>query len=178
MPTLQLLTIASSSGATNLTVLANGTTLLGTSTMVSSFVAGQTLFGMVGNVNNYLEANIQNFSTGANAQSGYTATANNGTATTGFAWMGINNSNFNNPQTYNVGGAGDVNMLGLGNDMYVANGASGKSLYFLTGGTSTSTNTRLAITGTGNVGIGTSNPISLLTLQGSTTASGASRCRS
>jgi hypothetical protein len=124
-----------------------------------------------GSIDNFFEINVQNTSTGVGAQSGFSATMDTGTLTTNFMWMGINNSNFYNPQTYNIGGAGDANILALGNDMYLANGSSGKNLYFVTGGTSTSTNTRMTIDSTGQVGIGTKTPGALLTVNGTASTS-------
>lgn len=45
-----------------------------------------------GNVNNYFEVNVQNLSSGSSASSDFTATANDGTATTHYANFGINSS--------------------------------------------------------------------------------------
>ena len=128
--------------------------------------------GVTGSINDYLQYNIQNFSAAAKAQAGYAATANNGTQTTNFAWMGINNSAFYNPQTYNVGGANDVNFFGAGNDMYLVNNNATKSMFFLTGGSSTSTNNRMTISSGGNVGIGTTTPQALLSVAGNINSSG------
>ncbi len=120
---------------------------------------------MIGNVNDFLESNITNNSTGANAQSGYSATANTGSLTTGFMFMGVNNSNFWNPTAYNVGGALDSTLLSDSNDLYIAQGTAGKKIHILNGGTSTSTNEALTISGL-NVGISSSTPGSLLSLGG------------
>ena len=115
-----------------------------------------TVVNSTGSINDFLQFNVQNTSTGTNAQSGYSATADNGTSTTGFVWMGINNSNFNYPTAYNIGGNNDVSFLGSGQDMYVANANNTKSIIFSTGKSTTPYfNERMRITNAGNVGIGT-----------------------
>ena len=124
-----------------------------------------------GNLNDFFQYNIQNKSTGTNAQSGYAATADNGTQTTGFAWLGINNSGFNFPSPYNIGHAGDVNYLGIGKNMYIANGSAGKNLFFVTGGTADS-NTRMTIDPYGRVGIGTTAPTAYLHIKAGTATAG------
>lgn len=121
-----------------------------------------------GNVNDFLEGNIKNVNTGANAQSCWTSTANSGSLTNGFISMCANNSNFWNPQTYNVGGAGDTSIMGLAaGDFYVGNAQANKNLYLFAGGTGTSTPDyrRVSILGSnGNVGIGTSTPWAKLSI--------------
>lgn len=67
-----------------------------------------TVINATGNINDFLQYNIQNTSRGTQAQSGYSVTADNGSAATGFAWLGINNSAFNFPTAYNIGVANDV----------------------------------------------------------------------
>jgi hypothetical protein len=114
---------------------------------------------LTGSVNDFLEYNVKNNSTGTKAQSGFNAMADNGTDATNFAWMGINNSTFNNPQTYNIGGANDVSFMGAGNDMYVANASTTKSIIFSTGTATTPFFAeKMRITNAGNVGIGTASP--------------------
>lgn len=107
-----------------------------------------------GSINDFLQYNIQNTSTGTQAQSGYSATADNGSATTGFAWIGINNSNFNFPTAYNVGGANDVSYVGSGQDMYIANANNTKSIIFSTGiATTPFFSERMRIRSDGSIGI-------------------------
>ncbi|MEO8235504.1 MAG: hypothetical protein ABI549_08835 [Flavobacterium sp.] len=120
--------------------------------------AGTTIVNSVvnatGSINDFLQFNVQNTSTGTQAQSGYSATANNGTATTGFAWIGINNSAFNFPTAYNIGGANDVSYIGSGQDMYIANANNTKSIIFSTGKATTPFfNERMRIRSDGSVGI-------------------------
>lgn len=123
----------------------------------------------IGSINDFLQYNIQNTSTGVQAQSGYSATADNGTATTGFAWMGINNSTFNFPTAYNIGGANDVSYIGSGQDMYIANANNTKSIIFSTGKATTPFfNERMRITNGGAVGIGTSTPNGALDVNATT----------
>ncbi len=149
---------------------------IGTSTPASKLdvAAGTTTVNTVinatGTINDYLQFNVQNNSTGSQAQSGYSSTADNGSATSGFAWVGINNSNFNYPTTYNIGGANDVSFLGSGQDLYVANANNTKSIIFSTGKSTTPYfNERMRITNAGYVGIGTNNPLSQLHIVGSVT---------
>ena len=134
----------------------------------SASTTNQTVVNATGNINDFLQYNIQNTSTGTNAQSGYSATADNGNNTTGFVWIGINNSQFNYPTLYNIGGANDVSFLGSGQDMYVANANQSKSIIFSTGTSATPYfNERMRITNAGYIGIGTSTPSSLLDVTGS-----------
>jgi hypothetical protein len=132
----------------------------------------QTVINAITSINDFGQFNIQNLSTGTAAQSGYAATADNGTATSGFAWMGINNSTFSNPQTYNIGAANDVSFMGSGQDMYIANANQAKSIIFSTGKSTTPFfNERMRITNAGNVGIGTTAPdtSAILDMSGATT---------
>jgi hypothetical protein len=128
--------------------------------------AVNTVINGTGTINDFLQYNIQNLSTGANAQSGYSATADNGSNTTGFAWIGINNSNFNYPTTYNIGVGNDVSLLGSGQDLYIANANNTKSIIFSTGKSTTPYfNERMRITNAGDVGIGTNAPAYPLDVQ-------------
>lgn len=114
-----------------------------------------SIVNATGSINDFLQYNIQNTNAGTQAQSGYSATADNGTATTGFAWMGINSSTFNFPTAYNIGGANDVSYIGSGNNLYIANASNTNSIIFSTGRATTPFfNERMRITNAGNVGIG------------------------
>ena len=140
----------------------------GTSTNVTGI-------NLTGTVNDFLQYNVQNLDgVGTKAQSGYAATADNGTTTTGFAWMGINNSAFNFPATYNIGAANDVTYIGSGQDMHIANANNNKSIIFSTGKSTTPYfNERMRITSSGNVGIGTNSPTTTFEVSGTTKLGGA-----
>ena len=141
-------------------VTSSGNVGIGTITPTAKLdvAAGVTTVNSVvnatGSINDYLQFNVQNTSTGTRAQSGYSATADNGSATTGFAWIGINNSTFNFPTAYNVGGVNDVSYVGSGQDMYIANANNTKSIIFSTGiATTPFFSERMRIRSDGSVGI-------------------------
>ena len=120
----------------------------GTTTSVNAIVGK-------GTINNYLQLNIQNLSTGTIASSDVVATANNGDETNYFVDMGINGSG----NTSGImGAANDAYLYNLGQNFLIGTGTAAKSLVFLTGGTVQGTNERMRITGTGSVGIATTTP--------------------
>jgi hypothetical protein len=106
-----------------------------------------------GSIDNYLQLNIQNRSAGNNASSDVVATSDNGSETVNFIDMGINSSTYN-AASFNVTAANDAYLYSTGNDLAIGNATSNKALKFFTGGT-LSTNERMRIDGSGNVGIGT-----------------------
>jgi hypothetical protein len=129
-----------------------------------------SIVNATGSIDDFLQYNIKNTSTGTKAQSGFNAMANNGNDLTGFAWLGINNSNFNFPTSYNIGGANDVSFIGSGQDLYVANANNTKSIIFSTGKATTPFfGEQMRILNNGRVGIGTANPGSRLEVNGSAT---------
>ena len=129
---------------------------------------------LTGSINDYFEFNIKNSNAGAGAQSGFNAMADNGSDITKFAWMGINSSTYSNTAAYNIGGANDVSFMGAGNDLYVANNSTTKSIIFSTGTSTTPFfNERMRITNSGNVGIGTATPSTTLEVSGTTRLGGA-----
>lgn len=105
-----------------------------------------------GSINNYLQFNIQNQSAGTNASTDIVATANNGTETSNYVDFGINSSGYTGGY---FGDANDGYIYSLGKDFLIGNGTTGQSLRFLTGGGDKATNTRMIISESGNVGIGT-----------------------
>ena len=107
-----------------------------------------------GSINNYLQLNIQNQSTGGTASSDLVATADNGSETSNYIDVGINGSNYANNF---VGTANDTYLYGAGNNLIIANTTSSKDILFLTNG-GANTNERMRLTSSGLLGIGTSSP--------------------
>jgi hypothetical protein len=135
--------------------------------VANGVTTNNTVINATGSINDYLQYNIQNTSNGSAAQSGYSATADNGSNTTGFAWIGINNSTFNYPTPYNIGGANDVSYVGSGQDMYIANANNSKAIIFSTGiAASPYFAEKMRITAAGNIGINTATPSAQLDVSG------------
>jgi hypothetical protein len=88
---------------------------------------------IVGSGNNYLQLNIQNRGTGNNASADLVITANNGTDSTNFINLGINNSGYNDPAFTN--GTGFDGYLFIdGGDLDIGTRTSGKAIEFHAGG--------------------------------------------
>ncbi len=121
-----------------------------------------------GTINNYLQFNIQNRSTGPSASTDIVATANNGTESVNYIDMGINGSGNNG---HFFGNANDAYLYSMGQNLYMGNGAPGKYLAFITGGIDQATNERMRIDSAGNVGIGTTTPSQKLDVNGNINAS-------
>jgi hypothetical protein len=99
-----------------------------------------------GNINNYLQLNIQNNSNGGSASSDIVATANNGNENTNFVNLGINSDGYTGSGI--IGGANNAYLFTTGNDFIIGNSTDNKSLIFYTttGGISTQ---RMKITNAG-----------------------------
>jgi hypothetical protein len=125
----------------------------------------QTGLSVVGELDDYLEINVQNFSNGNFASSDIVATANNGTDNSVYIDVGINSAGYNNGASNILNGANVAYLYSNANDLKIGNGTPGRNLIFFTnpvGGT-LGTNTangleRMRITSSGTVGIGTNNP--------------------
>jgi hypothetical protein len=93
-----------------------------------------------GNLDNYLQLNIQNTNQGVSASSDIVATANNGNESTNYIDMGINNVNFNGP----VGVGNDAYLYSTGRDLHIGN-ASNFPVQIFAGGFDTDTDRKLLI---------------------------------
>lgn len=115
--------------------------------------------GGEGNINNYLQLNIQNLNGGTSASSDLVATANNGSETTNYVDLGMNSGGYS--ATGITGGADNAYLLSSANDFVIGNTIAGHNLIFFTGGTAT-TNERMRITTNGNIGINNTSPTAFL----------------
>jgi hypothetical protein len=79
-----------------------------------------------GNLNNYLQLNIQNTNQGINASSDVVATANNGNETIHYIDMGINSENYSGF----LGGANDAYLYSTGHNLWIGNYSDGYKVYF------------------------------------------------
>ncbi|RYY21667.1 MAG: hypothetical protein EOO04_17885 [Chitinophagaceae bacterium] len=125
-----------------------------------------------GNIDNYLQINVQNLSNGTTASSDLVATANNGNESINFVDLGINSGGFTNTAYPVLGGMNTAYLYATGNDFVIGNASSGRNLRFFTGGFANA-NERLRIDANGNVGIGNLAPAQKLDVTGNIRFSGA-----
>ncbi len=86
-----------------------------------------------GNLNNYLQLNIQNTNQGISASSDVVATANNGNEFGNYIDMGINSENF---ATNFIGGPNDAYLYSTGSNLHIGNASdNGSHIQFFVGGT-------------------------------------------
>jgi hypothetical protein len=116
-----------------------------------------------GNLNNYLQLNIQNQNSGSSASSDIVATADNGNETTNYVDLGINSSAYSSGSV--TGGVNNAYLYSAANDFIIGNSTAAKNLIFFTGGTAAA-NEAMRINGSGNVGIGATNPAYKLDVNG------------
>jgi len=83
-----------------------------------------------GNLNNYLQLNIQNENNGDNASSDIVATANNGNESTNYIDMGINGASY----TGFLGGPNDAYIYSTGSNFHIGNINPNTHLGFFVGG--------------------------------------------
>jgi hypothetical protein len=115
------------------------------------------------NINGYSQVNIRNVNTGTNASGDLVITADNGTDTTNFIDLGINNTSFNNP-TWTVNGALDGYLYSSNQNFSIGVAFPNRYLSFFAGGT-LAANEKMRVNDTG-VGIGTTAVTTALTVVG------------
>ena len=106
------------------------------------------------NQNGYSQFNLRNANTGYNASGDLVITTDNGTDTTNFIDLGINNTGFNT-STWTVNGSLDGYLYSANTNLSVGVAFTNRYLSFFAGGT-LAANEKMRITDTG-VGIGTTN---------------------
>jgi len=156
--------------------LANvGTIGIGTSSpfkgalTVDSGSASTTNTNHIGNVNNFLEVNIQNRSNGDTASGQFTATANNGDDTHYYTEFGINNTGYNQA-AFSAQNAGDGFLLANDGALVISSASSTNllaGLRFSAGGTASSS-IRMVMTTLGFTGMGTTTPNAMLEIASTT----------
>ena len=93
-----------------------------------------------GNLNNYLQLNIQNTNTGVNASSDVVATANNGDETSNYIDMGINSEGF----TGSIGNENDAYLYSTGKHLHIGT-ATNYPIQFFAGGIDTDANRKFQL---------------------------------
>jgi hypothetical protein len=132
-----------------------------------------------GDINSFLEINVQNSNNGNLASSDIVATANNGTDNSVYVDMGINSQSYANGGGPNalLNGSNTAYMYAHGNDFKIGNGTPNKPLVFFTNpstgtlGTNTAHGVeRIRIAQDGKVGVGdysSADPKSIFEVTGS-----------
>jgi Chaperone of endosialidase len=162
------------SGTEAMRIIESGNVGIGSSTFSSSpekllVDAGNTLSYNVisgrGEIDNYLQLNIQNRSSGNTASSDVVATSDNGDENVNYIDMGINSSGYTNSLIPILNGLNEAYLFSTGANFVIGNGSPTYDLSFFTNGYAL-TNERMRITAAGDVGIGTSTPADKLTVAG------------
>ena len=121
------------------------------------------------NINGYSQVNIRNASTAANASGDLVITTDNGTDTTNYIDLGINNSSFSNG-SWTINGALDGYLYSSNQNFSIGVAFPDRYLSFFAGGT-LAANEKMRVNSNG-VGIGTTNPTSALTIDGNVSLTG------
>ena len=117
---------------------------------INSGTATNTALYATGDVNDFLQLNIQNSNNGNFASSDIVATANNGTSGTVYIDMGINSQGYSTGSSTILNGTNTAYLFATGTDFYIGNGAQNKDLIFFTntGATGPDGTERMRITST------------------------------
>mgnify|MGYP003345703507 FL=1 len=125
------------------------------------------LADLTNNINGYSQVNIRNASTSSSASGDLVITTDNGTDTTNYIDLGINNSGFSDPN-WTVNGALDGYLYSSNQNFSIGVAFTNRYLSFFAGGT-LAANEKMRVNETG-VGIGTTNVTTALTVGGTVTA--------
>jgi hypothetical protein len=155
----QCLVLASSACTAFLDVRPAGVTSIGLPNTRAQFYS---------NTSSYSQVNHQNLYVGTSASTDFIATADNGNDANYYVDLGINSSTYS-ASAYGVTGPNDAYLYAQSCNLAVGTAGSG-SLILHTGGTLAS-NERMRITASGYIGIGTTNPLSPVTILTTLTAS-------
>ena len=139
---------------------------IGTTTPTFSSLGNAPLF-LSGNRNTYQQGQNQNLSSGGDASADWVVTNNLGTDSKYYADFGINSSGYNNA-SYTITGANDAYLYNQDAGLAIGTASSTNTnavIKFHTGGT-LSSNERMRIDTSGNVGIGTTTPRYMLGVRG------------
>lgn len=98
-----------------------------------------------GNLNSYLQLNIQNTNQGTNASSDVVATAGSGNESINYIDMGINSDNFSG----DIGGPNDAYLYSTGQSLHIGNATAGQPVQFFAGGADTEVNKKLELNANG-----------------------------
>lgn len=109
-----------------------------------------------GTINNYLQLNIKNFSSGNSGSSDVVATADNGDEASFFIDMGVNSSGYNSPN--GIGSSNDAYLYSTAQDLLIGNASSGKRVIIFNGSGPALDNARIYINSQGTVGVNASDP--------------------
>jgi hypothetical protein len=146
--------------------------------LVDAGTSTNTVIYSKGNVDDYLQFNIQNLNNGNSASSDIVATANNGTSGTVYVDLGINSQGYANSSTNILNGSNTAYLYSSAAAFYIGNGATDEDLIFFTNDGAMSTvsangTKRMTIKGSGEVIVGSGNTVgsNLLTVGGSISAS-------
>jgi hypothetical protein len=146
VPSINSTPIGNSSPASG----AFSTLLVGTA---ANLLAGTPLSGnviyVVGNANSYSQISIQNLSSSSYASGDFIVTADNGTDSTNYLDLGLNNSGYNNP-AYNISYAGDGYLYTSNGNIAIGTAFSTANVVFHAGGT-TQANKMFAVNANGSV---------------------------
>lgn len=140
--------------------------------------SSRNLIGAYGSINDYLQVQIANMSSGNNASTDFVAANDASTTQANYIDLGINSSSYTNSKSNILNGQNTAYLYAVGSNFYIGNGAPNKDLIFFTNTGTAGVNTangseRLRVLAAGAVCIGTSsqNGANLLTVNGSISAS-------
>jgi hypothetical protein len=127
---------------TNLLINADGNVAIGTTdfdaTDPEKFLidagstASRNLMGGYGEINDYLQVQIANLSSGNNASTDFVAANDASTTQANYIDLGINSSSYTNSKSNILNGANTAYLYAVGQNFLIGNGTPGKDMVFFT----------------------------------------------
>ena len=154
--------LVTNNASVNTNIFVGNTTV---NTNIGWNVTDSSLAEFAGNVNNFVEIAVYNSNSGINASGDVIINDNLGIASNNYIDIGINSNTWSN-SSWTINGPSD-GYIYTGNTNLSIGTVTSKFINFFTSG-GLASNERMRITPTGNVGIGNTAPIHLLSVNGNT----------